>query len=199
MRLTHPFVASFVFLVLWGLQSYSQEVKLNILPEVCKVEWHAAKVTGSHKGLILLKEGMVRLKDGQLIGGEFTMDMRSLSCTDLKLPYRTKLERHLRSPDFFATDSIPTSKLTITSVEPMDKDGFNTNINGDITIKGITKPVSFPAQVKVSDNKFAVYSEMVIDRTEFGIRYGSGSFFENMGDRTIEDEFKLEIKIGAKR
>ena len=72
-------------------------------------------------------------------------------------------------------------------------------ITGDLTIKGIAKPITFPAKVKITDNKLAAYGEMVIDRTEYGIRYGSGSFIEDFGDRTIDDEFRLEIKIGAKR
>ena len=170
---------------------------LTIKPEASTIEWMAEKVTGSHEGTIALKEGKIELADDQLIGGAFTVDMTSINVTDLEGDMKGKLEGHLNSEDFFNTAEHQTATFKINKVESIDDETFNTQITGDLTIKGMTHEISFPAKIEVKDNKFAAYGEMTVDRTKYNVKYGSSSFFDNLGDRASYDEFKLNISLGA--
>lgn len=165
-------------------------IKKNVDVKASTVEWTGKKVTGAHNGTIQLKEGFLNLtEEGELTGGEFVMDMNSIVVTDLEGEYKTKLEGHLNSEDFFAVEKYSTSKLVITEATP--KSGNVYSVTGDLTIKGKTEPVTFDMVVK--DNSAA--AKVVIDRTKYGIRYGSGSFFDNLGDKTIDDNFTLDVNL----
>lgn len=172
--------------------------KLSIKPESSKIEWYAEKVTGKHNGLISLKSGTIEVADGQLKGGSFLVDMTSIEVTDLEGEYKQKLEGHLNSTDFFNTEVHKTAQFVITGVKPASEGLYNTIISGTLTIKGISHPVSFPAKVETSEGKFAAYGEMAIDRSKYDIRYGSNSFFDNLGDKAIYDEFTMKVSLGAK-
>lgn len=172
--------------------------KLTIKPEASTIEWYAEKVTGKHNGLVNLKRGTVEVADGQLKGGSFVIDMTSIKVTDLEGEYAQKLEGHLNSPDFFNTTEHQTAEFTITGVKPQTGGEYNTLINGTLTIKGISHPISFPAKVETAEGKFAAYGEMVIDRSKYDVRYGSNSFFDNLGDKAIYDDFTMKVSLGAK-
>ena len=172
--------------------------KLTIKPEASNIEWYAEKVTGKHNGLVNLKSGSIELANGQLKGGSFTIDMTSIKVTDLEGEYAQKLEGHLNSADFFNTAEHQTAKFTITGVKPQTEGVNNTIINGNLAIKGISHPVSFPAKVETTDGKFAAYGEIVVDRSKYDVRYGSNSFFDNLGDKAIYDEFTMKVSLGAK-
>lgn len=160
-----------------------------------EIIWKGYKVTGSHEGTIQLKSGDLKFNDaGQLTGGEFVVDMTSMKCTDLKGESAGKLMGHLKSPDFFGVDNHPTSKLVITKVASQGKPG-EYKITGDLTIKEITKPIKFFTKVTEKDGMRVATSEITVDRSEYNVRYGSGSFFDNLGDNTIYDEFDLEVVI----
>ncbi len=190
---------SLAFLVLMVHAGVSQTDTFRIDNGLSKLEWYGTKVTGTNQGLIALRGGEVWIKDAQLIGGSFEVDMQSITDTDLPKAYRPKLEEHLKSADFFDVEAYPISQFFIKKVTPIEGGKFNAQITGDLTIKGITKEISFPAKVKASATKFAAYGEMTIDRTRFDIRYGSKSFFDDWGDRTIENDFRLEVSLAAKR
>lgn len=165
-------------------------VKKYVDVETSKVEWTGKKIAGTHEGNISLKQGFVSLtEDGKLTGGEFVMDMTSIVVTDLTGEYKTKLEDHLNSEDFFGVENHPTSKLVITKVAP--KAGNTYAVTGDLTVKGKTEPVNFDMQVEGN----SASAKLVIDRTKYGIRYGSGSFFDNLGDNTINNNFTLDVTL----
>ncbi|MFV8838843.1 YceI family protein [Salinimicrobium soli] len=165
-------------------------IKKTVDVEASNVEWTGKKITGSHTGNIDLKEGFLSLtEEGKLIGGEFVMDMNSIVVTDLSGEYKTKLENHLNSDDFFGVANYSTSKLVITDVAP--KSGNTYAVTGDLTIKGKTEPVTF--DMVVEENSAS--AKVVIDRTKYGIRYGSGSFFDNLGDNTIHNNFTLDVSL----
>ena len=125
--------------------------------------------------------------------------MTTINCTDLEGEYKRKFEGHLKSDDFFGIGSHKTANFKIKKTSDIQGvKGFNTEIVGDLTIKGITHEVTFPAKVEVKDNKLAAYGEMTIDRTKFDIKYGSSNFFEGLGDKAIMDDFTMKISIGAK-
>lgn len=154
-----------------------------------QVNWKGKKVTGSHHGTIQLKDGHFNLEDGNLIGGEFVMDMTSITVTDLSGENKEKLEGHLKSDDFFGVENHPTSKLIITSVAKRDDGSYG--VVGDLTIKNETHPVTFD----LDWNENSASTKLSIDRSKYNVRYGSGSFFENLGDNTIYDNFNLDVNI----
>lgn len=175
--------------LIFSMVSFST-IKKNVDVKASTVEWTGKKITGAHTGTIQLKNGSVSLtEDGELSGGEFVMDMNSIVVTDLTGEYKTKLENHLNSDDFFGVENFGTSKLVITEVTP--KEGNVYGVTGDLTIKGKTEPVTF--DMKVTDNSAS--AKVVINRTKYGIRYGSGSFFDNLGDKTIDDNFTLDVNL----
>ncbi|WP_010134709.1 YceI family protein [Ochrovirga pacifica] len=148
------------------------------------IKWVGKKVTGQHNGTINFKSGVVELKEGKLVGGTFTVDMNSINVTDLDGDMKAKLEGHLKNDDFFGVDKYPVAKFLITSVE-------GNTVKGDLTIKGKTVKKAFTLVKKGK----TISGDVKIDRTKFGIRYGSKSFFDNLKDKAIDDEFELSIHI----
>ena len=157
------------------------------------VEWIGEKVSGSHSGFINLKSAYFLFKDEKLVGGEFEIDMNTIKCTDIENPkYAVKLEDHLKDNDFFATDKYPTSTFKITNVI---FDGTSYMLTGNITIRGISQEITFPAQFHSHGKKFHADATVKVDRTKHDIKYGSGSFFDDLGDRMIYNEFTLKIQL----
>ena len=166
-----------------GAEVESIEVKSS------KIVWKGYKLAGSHEGTLNLLSGSLEFNDDVLSGGEFVIDMASLISTDLSGEYKGKLEGHLKSDDFFGVDTYPTSSLKITGTEQVSKNAYT--ITADLTIKGITQSINFDASVY---GKKAT-ANLKVDRTKFGVKYGSGSFFEGLKDNLIYDEFDLVIDI----
>lgn len=168
---------------------------LKINTKVSSVNWVGKKVTGQHNGTINIKEGTLNLHDGHLSNGKIVIDMTSITNEDLEGEWNQKLVGHLNSPDFFDTKNHATSTLEIKSVKIIE--GNKHMISGTLTIKGITKPIEFPATIEMKDGKLGAFAEMKVDRTLYNIKYGSGKFFEGLGDKMIDDEFIIKFKIAA--
>jgi polyisoprenoid-binding protein YceI len=169
--------------------------KVAVTISESSLEWIGEKVTGKHEGTIALKEGSLQFKKGELKGGEFVIDVTSLKVTDLAREMAQKLEGHLKSDDFFGVSNHGTANLKITNV--VSKGDGKYEITADLTIKGKTNPVSFVADVTEKEGKLETVASIKVDRTKYGIRYGSGSFFDNLGDKAIYDEFTLNVKLVA--
>jgi len=170
------------------------EIKINT--KISNVDWIGKKVTGQHNGSIKIKEGMLKLHDGHVSGGTIVIDMTSITNEDLKdKGYNKKLIEHLKSPDFFDVAKHATATLKITGVK--QKEGREHMIYGNLTIKGITKPITFIANIEMKDGKLVAFAELKVDRTLYDIKYGSGKFFDNLGDKMIDDEFIIKFKIAA--
>ncbi len=177
-----------------GKKAKPTAYKVNAEKSVLK--WNGKKVTGEHTGMVKLNDGAMIVEGGKLTGGTFTFDMNSITCTDLTDPgYNAKFIGHMKSEDFFNTAKFPTSTFKITKVTP--KSGSTYDITGDMTIKGITNKVTFPATVKTTANGLEAEGKATLDRTKYDIRYGSKSFFENIGDKAIYDDFTVEMKLVA--
>jgi len=162
------------------------------------MNWNGKKVTGEHSGTVALQGGTMIVENGKMTGGQFTFDMNSIKCTDLTdAGYNAKFIGHMKSDDFFGTAKHPTSMFTITKVTP--KEGNAVEITGNMTIKGITNVVTFPATVKTNGNMIEADGKAVLDRTKYDIRFGSKSFFESIGDKAIYDDFTVEMKLVAKK
>ncbi len=165
------------------------------------VRWTGKKVTGQeHTGTVAVQSGIVELSGNELKGGEITIDMRSLKNEDLKdAEYNAKLTGHLKSDDFFAVEKNPTSTFKITSVKPLKNRSDATHeITGDLTIRGTTQPVTFPAKIEVKNGAASAKGKVTVDRTKYNVRYGSGKFFENLGDKMIKDTFELDLDLRSK-
>lgn len=162
-------------------------VKVDLKKSV--INWHAAKVTGEHEGTVKLLSASLEMENGLLTGGEFVADMSTINVTDLQGEYAQKLEGHLKSDDFFGVAKHPTASFKTTSVKKLDDGQYE--VTGDLTIKGITHPITFQAQVK--NNKAT--AKLEVDRTKYDIKYGSGSFFDGLGDKMIYDNFDLNIEL----
>ncbi len=163
--------------------------KKPVNAEKSKITWKGYKVGGGHEGTIALKEGFLTFEKEKLTGGEFVVDMTTLNSTDLEGEYKGKLDGHLKSDDFFGVDTHKTAKLVFTSVKPFNKSSYT--VTGDLTVKGKTSPVTFV--VSVFTNKAT--ATLKVDRAKYDVKYGSGSFFDNLGDKTIYDEFDLVVDL----
>lgn len=179
-----------------GLAVAAETYQLDV--QQSQIEWVGKKVTGQHNGLVTLKSGQVTLDGQKVAGGDFKIDMKSIKVLDLTDPAANqKLTNHLNSDDFFSTASHPESVFKITSVK--DLGGGKAEITGDLTIKGITKAVTFPAELSFQGDKIKATGTLKLDRTLWNIRYGSGKFFQGLGDKLIYDEFELKLNLYAKK
>ncbi len=167
----------------------------NVDPAKSSVKWLAKKVTGQHTGTINIKEGNLIVDNGKITGGKVVIDMNTIVDTDLTdQAWNAKLIGHLKTDDFFGVATFPTSELTITKVEA---NGNKLTLSGNLTIKGVTNPATFTA-TSAKEGKNTTYTgTLSVDRTKFNVRYGSKSFFNDLGDKAIEDIFTLEFSLVA--
>lgn len=187
---------SFLALSIIALLAFTAPQKTyTIDTKQSQVEWKGEKVTGQHTGSVELKDGKLTVNNDKLVGGSFTIDMNSLSNEDLEGEDKGKLEGHLKSDDFFGTANHPEATFVITDAKPQS--GNKYEITGDLTIKNITKPVTFPATVSIKKGKVTADATIKVDRTKYDIRYGSGSFFDGLGDKMIYDDFELQVSLVA--
>ncbi|WP_159800857.1 YceI family protein [Flavobacterium sp. MK4S-17] len=181
-------IAVALVVALSTITATAQDKKINTSSS--KISWVGKKVTGQHSGTISFKEGVLNFKSGKLTGGNFTVDMNSVEVTDLKAGEgKEKLEGHLKAADFFGTDKYPTAKLVFKSVKAKSANVYT--VTADLTIKNITKPVTFDLTV----NKNSASTAFEVDRTKYGIEYNSGSIFDGLGDRVIYDNFELAVNL----
>jgi polyisoprenoid-binding protein YceI len=163
-----------------------------------KIVWTGKKITGEHTGEIKLASGTLSADGKKLVDGNFAIDMTTMTCTDLDATNGAKLLGHLNSDDFFSTEKNKVAQFKITNVST--ETAGSVNITGDLTIKGITNKITFPASVQQKGNVIvAVAKGVKVDRTKYDIKYGSKSFFASIGDKAISDDFELDINLVAKK
>lgn len=171
-------------------------------PNSSTIHWAAKKVTGAHDGTVKLKSGELTLEGDNLKAASFIVDMTSIAVDDLKdAGYNAKLVGHLKSEDFFSTEKHTTASFKLKKATP-GKSASNTgksyNVTGDLTIKGITKEITFDATIVKSGNMASAIATVKVNRVNYDIKYGSKSIFSDIGDKAIDDEFTLEIKLSGK-
>jgi len=167
--------------------------KFQIVNAQSNIDWIGRKVTGAHNGTIGIKDGTLILTDGKLSGGNFVIDTTSIKILDVTDPAtNAQFAGHLASDDFFSIDKYPEASLQITGVS-------GKHVQGDLTIKGITHPVSFDVTVNTDKGDVVTaYGKLVIDRTKYDIKFRSGNFFKDLGDTLIYNDFELQVTITAK-
>jgi polyisoprenoid-binding protein YceI len=174
--------------------------KMDLDTTASSVKWTGAKAIGSaHSGEVKVKEGYVELTGGKIVGGNVVIDMSTVTNTDLKdtPDYQKKLVEHLTSEDFFNVKKYPTATFKILSTEK--KSDTEYTLKGELTMVGETKPLDVSAKIMVKGETVTGEAKMKIDRTKWGLKYGSGNFFKELtGDKIINDEFELDLKLAAK-
>ena len=178
--------------------SFTHVTAYKVDTSASNIVWNAEKVTGKHTGNVKISNGDLQMDHGKLVGGSFDIDMNSITNTDLEGEWAGKLIGHIKSDDFFGVAKYPTSKFVITRAIPQDTKG-NYKITGNLTIKEKTNPVTFKGNVTEAGGNITATGDIVVDRSMFDVRYGSGSFFDNLGDKTIYDEFGLKVSLVAKQ
>ncbi|WP_035333849.1 YceI family protein [Dyadobacter crusticola] len=171
---------------------------LKVDTKSSSVTWGAKKVTGTHAGTVPLESGSLVVDGDKLKGGSFVADIKNLVVTDITdKEMNGKLTGHLKSDDFFSVEKHPQAKLVISSVTP--KGGNAYDVTGKLTIKGITEEVKFPATVKSDAQKVTATAKVTIDRTKYDIKFRSTNFFENLGDKAIDNDFTLDVNLVANK
>lgn len=161
------------------------------------VNWTGKKLVGySHQGTIKLSKGSLLFKNDVPVSGEFEVDMNTIK--DVK---EDDLSNHLKSEDFFHSSKYPTATLKVVRIAPIkdnpDAGENNYMLSGVLTIKGISNNIAFPAAIKKNGTELSAVSKFKFDRSKYGVKYGSGSFFDDLGDDIISDDIELEVKIVA--
>ncbi len=174
----------------------------SVNPGSSQILWTGSKLVGdSHTGTLDVKDGRLAVANNELVAGEFTIDMASLTVTDLdENSGKGKLEGHLKNEDFFEVAKYPDATFTITQVQPATGNPNVThNLTGNLTMKGQTKSVTIPANVVITDEMIsAVTPAFAINRNDWGVKYGSG-LSGAVGDNVISDDVKLVINLKAAR
>lgn len=181
---------------------FSIQANSNIDLEKSQIEWIGKKIAGSHNGTISLISGNLEIENNDIIRGEFVINMNSIICTDIESKESNlRLVNHLKNDDFFSVEKFPTSKIVINKAEKLkeNKEGWTHNIYADLTIKGITKEIVFKSKMKTdSKDKRSVYAEIIVDRSQYDVRYGSTTFFSNLANKAIDNEMFFKVKLFAK-
>ena len=175
---------------------------LQVDMENSQIKWIGRKVTGEHSGTLNLSGGWVVLDKNSINSGKFIFDMASISNTDIESPeWKQKLEDHLKSEDFFHTDSFPHAILEIKGRQSLiiENSKKSDQILADLTIRGITHEIKFPFELTQSQNNFNAEGSVDIDRTLYNIQYKSGKFFDELGDKLIYDNFTVQFMVQTKR
>lgn len=181
-------IALALFVAVSTLTVSAQNKKINL--EKSKITWVGKKVTGQHDGTINFNSGTLVFEKNKLKGGSFVVDMNSITVADLAAGKgKEKLEGHLKADDFFGVDKFGTSTLEFKKIATKGSDIYT--VTADLTIKGKTLPVTFD----IATGAGTARTSFKVDRTKYDIKYGSGSFFDNLGDKAIDDNFELTVTL----
>ena len=186
-------------------ESETSGAKYQVDLNKSKINWEGEKkfTNTNHNGVIDLKSGSFKVEDGSIKAGNFVIDMTSLENKDLKgsPEDKKKLEGHLKSEDFFHVSKYPQGKFELTGVKKLSGDTAHTHtVKGNLTLKDVTKNISFPANIDMGKKSFKAKSEFHINRADFNVKYGSETFNpELVQDKIIKDAIHLDINLVAKR
>ena len=182
-------LTSVIFLIIIFCSNvYTQELILDNINS--SIKWTGKEITTkTHYGSLKFKEGKISMKDDKIISGVFIVDMKSIDCQDLSGKSKNYLESHLKSEDFFGVEDYPKASLSIKTSE-LKSDG-NQLVEGEITIKGITQPISFNISIQNNEGK----AKLTFDRTKHNVTYRSGNFFQNLVDKLIYDDIEIEAQL----
>tara|TARA_B100000161_G_scaffold262663_1_gene232831 strand:- start:2554 stop:3159 length:606 start_codon:yes stop_codon:yes gene_type:complete len=170
-----------------------QDTALSFNLENSNIKWIGRELTSkTHYGSLKLTQADLVIVDSKITSGEFTVDMTSLSVEDLEGKSKERLEGHLSSDDFFSIEKFQTASLKILDSNSLENGSFN--VNGELTIKDITHPIEFTI-TKIGDNNYN--ANLTFDRSKYDVKFRSGTFFENLGDKLILDDIDLDVNLSV--
>lgn len=173
----------------------------KISAEESAINWTGYKLGGQHSGDLKLSSGNLKVND-EGISGKFIIDMTTINCTDLEGEMKGKLEGHLSAPDFFDVENHGKAKFKLNKVSvlrPVEGSDATHKVSGELSIKGITNTVQFPAAITIEGENMTAKAMLTIDRTLWEMEYGSaGNVLANLGDKMIYDDIELELNLNAK-
>jgi polyisoprenoid-binding protein YceI/rhodanese-related sulfurtransferase len=183
--------------------NFDRDGEIKVIPKESSVEWTGRSLTGQHHGTIELRDGSILLQDGEPVSGQFTLDLLSIGCTDIADANLSQvLIHHLQSEDFFEVAKYPEARFAIDAFQP--KSGAtqgrpNYQVQGRLLLRGVERPLSFCAFIgqPLGENKLLARANFDIDRTDWGVLYGSGKFYEGLGKHLVNDYVSLDLKIVA--
>ena len=183
---TYKILMTLAFLI--NYQIVAQELVLDT--SLSKLKWTGTEITSkTHYGSLIFKSGTITMKNNKPVKGEFVVDMTTLKNEDVPEAYRGRLEGHLKSDDFFSVDKFPEAVLKINSSSFLNSEKYN--LEGDLTVKGMTHPISL--SITTMKNKWI--ANLTFDRSKYDVRFRSGTFFENLGDKLIYDDIIIESEL----
>lgn len=175
-----------------GIGLQAEEVKVDTNQST--LTWVGKKVTGQHEGTIKAKSGSISLDGERITGGTFVIDLNSIVCTDITdADSNQKLVGHLKSDDFFSVEKYPEATLVIKEATAFQNN--QAHVKGELTLKGTTQPIEFD----VTKDGQVYQASISVDRSKYNVRYGSKSFFSNLGDNLIYDNFEIGVKLVLKK
>lgn len=182
--------------ILFSAMAFKATSTFKVDKETSKLLWTAKKATGDHNGEVKVSNGQFVIENSVLKGGSFDIDLNTITDADVAdKASNEKLVSTLKSENFFHTEKFPKASFVISSATKTA--GNQYDVKGKLTIKGITNDVSFPATVVVSGKKLSATAKITIDRTKYDIKFRSKSFFENLGDKVIYDDFDINVNLNA--
>ena len=163
------------------------------------VKWTGSKVIGdSHYGNISISKGTIMMDHGKLVAANFVIDMKSMTCTDIESEkYNQKLIDHLKNDDFFDVEKFPTAEFKMITSKKIAEGKHS--VTGELSVKNFKDIVKLELDVTERNNTLSASGKFNFDRTKFDVIYGSGTFFDNLGDKAINNEVSIQFNIVANK
>lgn len=194
-------IVSILLLAVIGFAAKLHTENYTVDPATSTLHWTAKKVTGQHDGFVKIQHGYLVMNHGTPVGGSFDLDMTTITCADIKDEKKNQdLVGHLKGDDFFSVEKNPTATLkigSITRIADAKAGEPNFQVNANLTIKGITQPVQFPALFEGTHQQVKATAKITIDRTKWNISYKSGTVFPSLADKAIADNVDFDVSIIA--
>ena len=198
-----------------SLRGLPYEKNYHIDTSRSQVSWIGTKVTGRHNGMIPIRQGALQLQGNQVVSGRIVLDMQALRATDKRIDEANnhKLAKHLTSADFFDAGRFPDAVFELISIKPFTGEARQPAkrhaawqealrvknpthyLTGNLTIKGCTRSITFPARLVVEGDELRAQANFNIDRTHWGLVYGSD---KSMGNKTIHPIVNVGLDVVAK-
>lgn len=182
-------ISSLLTVSLFASEPHIIQVPVNV--ESSTIKWIGSKISENHEGNVNIVKGALSIDHGKLVGGFFTIDMNSIKTTDMSDKYNKKLDNHLKNEDFFNVKEFPFATITILKAEK--KEGNMYRVSANLTIKGITNKIGFYTDIRIKGSNYQATANIKIDRTKWDIKYKSGSFFKDLGDKIILDQIEFDV------
>ena len=175
--------------------TYLEKGSYVIISTESELKWIGKELsTDTHSGTLVLKKGKIDVNENGVIHGEVEIDMTTITVSDMQGKWGKKLEGHLKSPDFFGVEKYPNTFITFQSDENPIKNN-QINLTGELTIKDITHPITFTAELLEIKPSIIAKANLSFDRSKYDVRFRSGKFFENLGDKLILDDIEVDVLL----